>query len=163
MSTEEQDGTSHKVARLVSFCLTDQPLSTKHPSCPLGPPPAAVQQLVVTMPPLLLNLPLLLLLVVPNQLQARPQDCEIFGDCETGSPEDPDCAIFGECNDEQSANLEECDPIFGDCEEIEAVDEIFGGSNADDEIFGEDPFELEPRGNCFDSLNEIDSLENDGR
>ena len=103
--------------------------------------------------PLLPHLPLLLLLVVPDQLQARPQDCEIFGDCETGSPEDPDCAIFGECNDEQSANLEECDPIFGDCEEIEP----------DDEIFGEDPFELEPRGNCFDSINEIDSLENDGR
>ena len=114
--------------------------------------------------PLLPHLPLLLLLLlVPNQLQARPQDCEIFGDCETGSPEDPDCAIFGECNDEQSANLEECDPIFGDCEEIEPDDEIFGESNADDEIFGEGPFELEPRGNCFDSINEIDSLENDGR
>merc|ERR1711934_1152389 len=58
----------------------------------------AVDQLSTIRPNMLLFASLLLLLLVPD-LQARPQDCEIFGDC---------------------ASEPECDEIFGDCEEVEA-------------------------------------------
>ena len=91
---------------------------------------------------MLLLASLLLLLLVPHRLQARPQDCEIFGDCEPASlQQDPDCAIFDTC--EEPPAPAECDPIFDDCEK-EAI-------------------EVDTRSDCFDSLNEIDSLDNDGR
>ena len=91
---------------------------------------------------MLLFASLLLLLLAPD-LQARPQDCEIFGDCEPASlQEDPDCAIFDTC-EEPPAPAQECDPIFDDCEQQE--------------------IEVDTRSDCFDSINEIDSLDNDGR
>ena len=57
-------------------------------------------------------------------------------------PQDIDCAIFDTCDDQPPAPLTECDPIFDDCEE---------------------EIEVDTRSECFDSINEIDSLDNDGR
>ena len=92
---------------------------------------------------MLLFASLLLLLLAPDLQHARPQDqdCEIF-DCEPEVEENADCAIFG-C-EEPSASLTECDEIFDDCKK-------------------EEPIEVETRSDCFDSINEIDSLDNDGR
>merc|ERR1712024_151055 len=88
---------------------------------------------------MLLFASLLLLLLVPDLL-ARPQtDCEIFDSCD--EPEDSsDCAIFDSCEEEPAPAppAPECDPIFGE-------------------------IEVETRSDCFDSINEIDSLDNDGR
>ena len=75
---------------------------------------------------MLLFASLLVLLLVPD-MQARPQDCEIFG-----------------CEEPAVPSSDECDPIFGDCEEEEEI-------------------EVDTRSECFDSINEIDSLDNDGR
>jgi len=95
---------------------------------------------------MLLFASLLHLLLVPDLL-ARPQtDCEIFDSCD--EPQDSsDCAIFDSCEEEPAPAppAPECDPIFDEC----------------DPIFSE--IEVETRSDCFDSINEIDSLDNDGR
>ena len=91
---------------------------------------------------MLLFASLLLLLLAPD-LKARPQDCEIFGDC---------------------ASEPECDEIFGDCEEVEAPAPL--QEDPDCAIFDtcvEQEIEVDTRSDCFDSINEIDSLDNDGR
>merc|ERR1712130_1044232 len=61
-----------------------------------------------------------------------------------GPAEDSDCAIFDSCDEEPAPAppAPECDPIFDECEE---------------------KIEVETRSDCFDSINEIDSLDNDGR
>ena len=136
----ERSGTSHTVVGLVSFCLTGClahcPPCIAHIDQSLGP-------FGWSTPNMLLFASLLLLLLAPD-LQARPQDCEIFDTCEPESlQEDPDCAIFDTCEEPPApVSGPECE-IFGDCENEE--------------------IEVDTRSDCFDSINEIDSLDNDGR
>ena len=91
---------------------------------------------------MLLFASLLLLLLAPD-LQARPQDCEIFGDC-ASEPAEPECdEIFGDCEAPAPPQEDPDCAIFDTCEQPE--------------------IEVDTRSDCFDSINEIDSLDNDGR
>ena len=106
---------------------------------------------------MLLHVSLLLVLVLVPDLNARPQDadCAIFDTC--GKEDDTDCAIFDTCGEEPTITApEQCDEIFG-CD-VDAETEL------DQDIDLEQAIDLDTRrSNCFDSINEIDSLENDGR
>merc|ERR1711936_154184 len=106
---------------------------------------------------MLLHVSLLLVLVLVPDLNARPQDadCAIFDTC--GKEDDTDCAIFDTCGEEQTITApEQGDEIFG-CDAIAETE-------LDQDIDLERAIDLDTRrSNCFDSINEIDSLENDGR
>jgi hypothetical protein len=121
---------------------------------------------------------LLLVLVMATGALARPQDCELFGDCPSTTASPPaggfddelfgpepagDCdEIFGDCPPAAPQPAEDCDEIFGNClrttadedaEDIFEAEDIFDGDSNGFEETHEDL--------CFESVNEINDFEGD--